>query len=542
MLSIKAKNRDRALRQDQSIDIELSNPMFNNTEMFSYPVELPFDGNRDLVKNVEDSNADLRPIALEHTPMQIIANGIPFASGPMVISEDEELVDSISVNIDAAVENFDSMISGLECTDIPIPSEDYQSLIIGEKISEVNVQVQYWFEAYLHSKKGKDKELKIHEQFPWQDASSTFDPQALGFSYPAKCDVESPSTQVAVNDGSISYEDGIVVNKPRFSAANCYTNVTDEYLGNKRGSALGGAKFCNARVAYKHYDINEDGTTSDKVVEADEAREKNMSPENHGKLWVLDAHRPKSGICFYVLYFLECLFKYLGVSYDIEALKAIEDMRHLCFFTTKCSYRLSAQPIHGTSSAPFFSAEVGRRNTKTAVSDADRKSLFDGVNLWLSSRGCGGKLELEKLEGVQVQEMTVSVPDIIDGVPQYSQKTFVIGDNIDEIKITPTLTWARATANIYNMIADEGNFPKMPVSSLLSSLENMFGIKFSYDYEQKKVTAYLLRDVLRHDIEPRMFHANIFSMNKVTEKITGVRIGYSKESDAKEQRDNIKNK
>ena len=48
--------------------------------------------------------------------------------------------------------------------------------------------------------------------------------------------------------------------------------------------------------------------------------------------------RPQSGICFYVLYFLDCLFAHLGVSFDNSALMAVEDMRHLCFFTTHCKY------------------------------------------------------------------------------------------------------------------------------------------------------------------------------------------------------------
>ena len=52
--------------------------------------------------------------------------------------------------------------------------------------------------------------------------------------------------------------------------------------------------------------------------------------------WVLDADRPWSGICFYVAYFLDCLFQYLGVIVKENNIGKVEDMLRLAFFTTKC--------------------------------------------------------------------------------------------------------------------------------------------------------------------------------------------------------------
>ena len=52
--------------------------------------------------------------------------------------------------------------------------------------------------------------------------------------------------------------------------------------------------------------------------------------------WVLDANRPWSGICFYVAYFLDCLFAHLGVVVKENNIGKVEDMLRLAFFTTKC--------------------------------------------------------------------------------------------------------------------------------------------------------------------------------------------------------------
>ena len=62
-----------------------------------------------------------------------------------------------------------------------------------------------------------------------------------------------------------------------------------------------------------------------------------------GKYKTLEAKRPFSGICFYVLYFLDCLFKQLNIVVGKNELLSVEDMSRLAFFTTKCKYTLSEQ-------------------------------------------------------------------------------------------------------------------------------------------------------------------------------------------------------
>lgn len=52
--------------------------------------------------------------------------------------------------------------------------------------------------------------------------------------------------------------------------------------------------------------------------------------------WVLGADRPWSGVCFYVAYFLDCLFKHVNVIIKENNIGKVEDMLRLAFFTTKC--------------------------------------------------------------------------------------------------------------------------------------------------------------------------------------------------------------
>ena len=565
-LTILADGKPLALKEDASISIELSNPLFNDVEMFSYPVELPIEGNRHFLKNVDDVSSDIRPVSYEHTPMQIVADGVPFASGTSIIQEDERLEDSLSLNIDASTQSFSDLVSDLKCNEVPIPSKYKDQLLIGEKIDKVDVSVTYNTSVVIkyEGKKGDKKYGSVGED----NTEASFSPQALGFSYPAQC-VEEGNNHEAKLKKTYTYPNGNEVKLPEVLKS--YINVSDPYPLKP---------YCNARVCYKHYDLAEDGTTSDSVVKSIRGRnnEESLSTkeqemyEDRGPIWVLDADRPQSGICFYVLFFLDCLFEHLGVQFDNSALTAIGDLNRLCFFTTKCAYNIE----------PLYAKETYKENDKEVIAGLKKKGdvkvgffqkqansekevakLFDDVNAWLSSRGCGGKLKLENPKDKSVQEVkyrkvTYKVVEKPYNGSFYNQGVFkdtevvtvqddnfttvTVGtDKVANITCKSTIEKAQMSASIFRMYANEQNFPAESVSDVISSLEQQFGIKFHYDYEQKKVTAYLIRDVFRkQNPDPRTFHAEVLSMVPMTEKITGVRAGYAAESEAKEQKDNVK--
>lgn len=566
-LTILADGKPLALKEDASISIELKNPLFNDNEMFSYPVELPIEGNRHFLKNVDDVSSDIRPVSYEHTPMQIIADGVPLASGTAIIQEDERLEDSLSFNVDASVQSFDDLISDLKCNEVPIPTKYRDQLLIGEKIDEVSVSVTYNTDVEIkyEGKKGNKKFGTVGGD----TTEGTFSPQALGFSYPAQC-VETGDLHEAKLLGTYAYPGGNNVKIPEVQTS--YINVSDAYPHKL---------FCNARVCYAHHDLNDDGTTSDKIVQystqrkGEDPNNKNREQEmyeDRGPIWVLDADRPQSGICFYILFFLDCLFEHLGVQFDKSALEAIGDMKRLCFFTTKCAY--DTKPLYARS---YYTKEdeavkAGLKQVgdvkegffqKQANSEKDVKDLFEDVNAWLDSRGCGGNLKLENPKDKSVQEVKYRdvIYKVIDRLQTGSYadgktakdtevvnvksgwKTETVGKNgVASITCKSIIKKAQMSASIFRMYANEKNFPDESVSDVIDSLEQQFGIKFHYDYEQKKVTAYLIRDVFRkQNLTPRNFHAQVLSMLPITEKITGVRAGYAAESEAKEQRDNVKN-
>ena len=532
-LDIEVKGQPLNLGEDFELPIEERNPLFYDNEMHSWPVPIPLKGNRKVLKNIDDAKADIRPSDLENADVRIIADGMPFKSGCLKMQEGEEVKDSLTLNVDNATLSFDDLIGDLECQDVPL-KDDIQ---IGEKIGNVTVEVKYDYhiQVVYPEKKGTDDEIEYSSN---DTVKGTFEPQALGFSYPAKCKVDAFSKQAAIEDLQKTryYPNGHKVIVPQIDQS--FINVTDAYPAKP---------YCNARIAYKHVGMDENGKSTGNLITVEEIY--SNSPEEHYPYWVLDADRPQSGICFYVLYFLECLFTHLEVDYDLSALTAIEDLKHLAFFTTHCKYR--TVPLHGTIDNPFFQNETDRQYygeqtisigpiSRTEMGWQDyseddfNKILFADINKWLESRGCGGQLAIPWPAAKSVQDYTYKVNG---GQEQH----IVVGQgDVQAINILASVRHAKVSANILKMYATSENFPDVTVKEVLDSLENSFGIKFHYDYEQNKVTAYLLRDVFRSQSAPLDFLGKVTEMNKVVEKISGVRMVYSAESDSKEQRKNVK--
>ena len=555
-LTILINDKPMALPDDFSIDIEDKNPVFNDTEMFSYPFSIPLEGNRWLVKNIDDIRAAVRAVNLEHLPTRIHADGLPFRSGTLVMQDEEEITDSLSMNIDAGTQSFSELISNLDCRDIPVKD----TIIIGEKIGNVRVDIESdpVVNVRVHIEGGKHKDDRDETrtiQAAHLSVSKVLEPQALGFSYPASCNEYTSTSDGhyvgdAISSGSKSYPNGNNVVIPQKADGKDYINTAASY--GETDNAGRTATYCNARVCYKHHGIDDEGNTSDSTIEMKDCTWTN---EDIYPYWVLDANRPQSGICFYVLYFLDCLFAHLGVTFDKSALLEIEDLKHLCFFTTVCAYDAISysydkndptginqeflHPHHGTYYMEDDPEVIAKKKLAGEIKTGFFKSQ-DHINSWLNSRGCGGQINIVKAEDKDVQELTLRKPD---GTSEFIEVGQVRpeGGKVTGITIEARISQFNVQANVQYMVANSDNFPDESVSTVIGALESAFGIKFSYDYEQKKVTAYLIRDVLRRSgNDARAFHGNIHTITPVTEKFTGVRMRYSEEADAKEQRQNVK--
>ena len=539
-LCIKTPTGSLALPPDFSLDIEEQNPMFNEKDMFSLPVQIPKEGNLHLLKNMFARKSPLRPISLEDTQMEVIAEGIPFRFGHISTSDGEEMTDSISVNMEGNSALRD-LIGDMSLKDVQVDDD----LVIGKKVSEIEVTSK--IKAMLHMWNPGADHLEIDCETPTanhaDEYTCTFKPQALGFSKPMNINVSQ---------------------------------------------AFPDMPYCNARVAYKRYgtEVDDDGnkTTSSEVEYG-----------YYGPYEVLDAERQQSGICWYVLYILRKAFEQLGIDYDDSELMAIEDMKRLCFFTTKCTYDEG-------DVAGYFSDSVNddKLQKMTAwLARPDVMGFATGENLEidvnLGATGDSDEARVNKLDIPDGSLITSSYGRAMIIAPAqyagmrlpYSEPipeghAVVVGDtpirrsggqidirfNVDW-RITPPdetpvdipagtvvtvevsadsqmMAWVKqhqvlaCSARLRYMLANSQNLPDENLTTVLESMEAQFGVRFVYDAEKHSVKACLLRNMYRDHDAPIEFVGKVIEMNKIAEKIKGVKIGYGSESDDKDQRNNLR--
>lgn len=490
-LALKIRGEYAVLPEDFSIDVEDVNPIFNDYESYTFDASLPIEGNRHIVKDIDNVRSDKRLVDMENENIQIIADGIPFRSGRLQTNEGENIDENITFSMISSARTIQDMTADLSCRDIPVKDR----IQIGEMIGNVLAEINYtWYLRWKSS--GKSGFLswgscKVTGEKTTDHLSHQFELQALGFSFPGICQTKGDAGETAQSEGG----------KPKVSTS--FINVTDEYPSKY---------YCNARVCYTHYKKEDDGTSGKTV----------STSGDFDPYFILEADRPQSGVCFYVLYFLDCLFHYLGFNYDNSRLLTVGDMKRLAFFTTHCRYDLE------------------RKYPEKGVIGVDQNVTYDfnsveSINKWLSSRSTKGQLKLEydsakSLESVVIRGKIYRPGDELPNGQDLKSAEF----RVDNVSMA-------AKANIMNMYANSDNFPDMSVNSLLNSLWGSFGIRFIVDYEKMVARPVFIRDIYRDTSAPIEIHATLVSVYKVSEKVTGVRMKYSEESDAIEQLKNVRN-
>lgn len=190
--------------------------------------------------------------------------------------------------------------------------------------------------------------------------------------------------------------------------------------------------------------------------------------EDEGKKEYLkfEADRPATGICFYVLYFLKCLFNKLGIAVAEDHLGEVEDMNRLAFFSTSCMYDVEENNMSSLLGLKYY-----------------------GITHISATRS--GRSERYKSYGVSSSQTSKQAIPIVN-----------------------------------TMYANSKNFPNTNVSDIISALKSAFGVVVLYDEQYKRIKLLYVRDILK-DSETRTIHSEIYECSKRENNITGFELSYS---------------
>lgn len=154
---------------------------------------------------------------------------------------------------------------------------------------------------------------------------------------------------------------------------------------------------------------------------------------------ILEARRPFSGVCFYVRYFLQCLFSYMNVGVSEDNLDSMEDINRLAFFTTQCD------------------VEYGKDLYQVSYSDISSESFL------------GSSFAME---------------GAASGI--YKDYFFAAWD------------FTYKGRDIY---ATNKNFPDCTAKEIIEYMQDAFGVVFVYDSRESMMRMYYIKDILKREEE-----------------------------------------
>lgn len=272
-LALKIGDQWARLSRGTSITITEKSSVFDDGNAFSIPFQLNAEMNRHLLGNATEVSGVSFYEAIDRKPAVLYVQGIPMFHGVVRLDSEEATLEDgcIDINLESGNLTLDDLIADMNCRDVPLKDK----IVLGEKLDD----------RYIYpTEKGK--------QWPGYDNAGS-----IKSYYPSsyqRMEVDGVSTVNYTNPYPIS-------------------------------------PYCNIRICYKMPDENGEGKDYTDLDAGDKYwLEYYMNMLTYGGYLSLPENRPMSSPCFYVLYFLDCLFKHLKLSYT-ESISYMEDMNRLAF-------------------------------------------------------------------------------------------------------------------------------------------------------------------------------------------------------------------
>lgn len=237
-------------------------------------------------------------------------------------------------------------------------------------------------------------------------------------------------------------------------------------------------EYANVRIAFQKYELDGNGgkVTGDKR-----------------EYTVLDAYRGNSGVSFYMMYFLDCLFAHIGVPVLRNDLLAEDELCRVLLMNLGCDYEVEADGSSGGT------IQDNRYNaTGYKVRNRDTNYQYDWMNF---------TFKYGKPSTVGRYYPGIDSPLYDGGANQLV---------IDE-------TWDFYGGRAY---LTSKNFPAEDVSTMLDAFQNAFGFRVMYDSRNGTARMVLLRNVLRQTEWTELGGETVAKV-KVESALDGFRLKYS---------------
>lgn len=474
------------LEEDSSITITDTSEIFASGDVWSHSFKLNMNANAHIFGTTVDIHGSRLHEQINKRKARLWVEGLPLYMGYLKLGDDAEIDEegNVDVSFESGQKTFDEMIEGAKANQVPM-------------INDVRIGMALWTKRWV--KFG----LGVTSWATWQEGAYSLTNgvtnQDGSTTIMAECDGE-------IEGNSVQEYPRMVFPKGTFK--NAVTGIeTSIDCVNTDYPYDDAHPYCNIALCYQKYGY--DKKYENGIVKPDYSG----NPEAQRGYEYMPANRVNSAPNFYVIYWIRCLMKHLGIYIEENQMMNVEDLRRLFFVNTNCDYVMPKQ---------LRTDEVSSRFGKYKFSDKGRlvaEKYDPKQNVDLTK--CGFECVSYHLDHIDWDGPT---PSFIPTIKDVCINAIALSSWANESE------YNEENSFLHVAYATSDCFPNADISEVIKALENGFGIRFLFSDNFQRVRIVLLRNVFRCN-EIQDVHCDVLSETKEENSIRGFRMTYGNTED-----------
>ena len=496
------------LSEDESITITDTSEIFASGDVWSYPFKLNVFANAHIFGTAGDIHGGRLHEQIDKRRVRLWVEGLPLYLGYLKLGDEAEVDENgdVDVTFESGRKTFDEMIEGGKANQVPMMNDILIGLALWRK-RWVNIGVELRASAQFSNGKTSYSDIVRHTVHLIEIGD--YDPYIIPFFTDGEEDGKSVPLYPSMMFPKGEFENWSTGDENySIDCLNTDTPYDDAH------------PFCNIALCYQKYGYEKgEGAPPDYSSE----------PEAQRGYEYMPASRVNSAPNFFVIYWIKCLMKQLGINIEENQMMDVEDLRRLFFVNTKCSYR---EPKCLRS--PEYDWKFGKYKFKEGKRYIAEQLSKDSVRGYYNKYTVYAPASLYNKEdcGFEVTGFT-SDPIVIDdrGTSVSIKKLHVSIEKIVGMEEFVKSKYEENNSFLHEAYASSDCFPNVDISEVVNALESGFGVRFLFSDNYQRVRIVLLRNIFRstdiQEITCDIMDGDV----KVENSIRGFRMTYEKPED-----------
>lgn len=509
------------MSEDASITITDTSEIFDSGNVWSYSFTLNAAANAHIVGTAGEIHGSRLHDILHKRRARLWVEGVPLYLGYLVLADEVEVDGdgNFDLTFESGQHTFDELIEGAKANQVPLMDDVMIGLALWRK-RKVSVTVRLEASLVFDCK-------NVAEAIVWKsDPKDVFyqtepNEEAVGLDIPFTADGEQELQAVQEYPRMVF---------PRLGQGT-FTDLTGEGLTefdciNTDSPYDDAHPYCNVALCYQKQGYDK------KQEDGSYITDYSSEPEAQRGYEYMPAYRLNSAPNFYVIYWLRCLMKHIGIHIEENQMMDVEDLKRLFFVNTNCAYK-EPETLRTTATDSHY----GKYSIATD-SNLIRRLVPEYFGKRENAEGLSGHYIYDRGENINKEESGFTCTDyrMEDGNAFPSDMPPVKHIKIDIKSVRPWnyrehRDYEQANGYLHRAFATPECFPDVDISEVIKALESGFGIRLLFSDDYKRVRIVLLRNLFRDTTVQHINCEQVEPEEKVENSIRGFRMTYGDHDD-----------